>query len=51
MDTEDEFMSGMSESEADFQGEDSEEDLDMGSDDGELFNTLLPPSSANLGVA
>lgn len=40
MDTEDEFMSGMSESEADadfdFQGGDSEEDVDMGSDEGNL---------------
>lgn len=36
MDTEDEFMSGMSGSEgdADFQGGDSEDDIDMGSDDG-----------------
>lgn len=37
MDTEDEFMSGMSESEMEFQGEDSDEDLDMASDDGKSF--------------
>lgn len=33
MDTEDEFMSGMSESGEDFPGEDSDDEIDMGSDD------------------
>jgi len=44
MDTEDEFMSGMSESEADgefdFQVGDSEDDVDMGSDEGMLIYNL-----------